>query len=630
MPYGYHGKILHVDLANAELEVEEPGEGFYRKYVGGSSMGAYYLLEHTPPGADPLEPENTLSLMVSAVTGAAISGLSRVAATAKSPLSGLVGESAAGGFWPAELKFAGFDGIVIHGKTERPVYLWVHDGEAELRDGVHLWGKFTADVEDGIREELGDERIHVLQCGPAGEKGVRFSALINNANRANGRTGMGAVMASKNLKAVAVRGRNRPEMADPGTVKALAKWGGEHLSESGVAGMSRLGTAGMLVGQSFVGGLPTRNWDSGTFDEAESVGGERIAETILKERDTCYGCVVRCKPVVEIAEGPYRVDARYGGPEYESLGALGSYCCVSDLAAVARANQLCNMYGMDTISCGGTIAWAMDCFERGLLTLEDTGGIDLHFGNAEALVQIVEMIGEREGFGRILGEGSARAAQRLEVGMDLVVATKGQEYPAHMPQVKRSMALLYTVHPGGADHTILEHDPAYVGYPEKMVQLGLFNPQPANALNPEKVHYAVTMQQLLSFIDSACMCKFVYGPAWQLFDLDRMVAAVQAITGWNVTLWELMRVGERRLNMLRAFNAREGVGVEADVAPPKLFAPLQGGATDGVAVTPEEVAEAKALYYQMVGWDEDGRPTRAKLAELGLGWLAEELGLSTA
>jgi aldehyde:ferredoxin oxidoreductase len=304
---------------------------------------------------------------------------------------------------------------------------------------------------------------------------------------------------------------------------------------------------------------------------------------------------------------------------------LGSYCCVSDLAAVARANQLCNMYGMDTISCGGTIAWAMDCFEHGLLTLEDTGGIDLCFGNAEALVRLVEMIGEREGFGRVLGEGSARAAQRLEVGMDLVVATKGQEYPAHMPQVKRGLALLYTVHPGGADHTILEHDPAYVGYPDKMAQLSLLDPQPADALNPEKVHYAVTMQQLLSFIDSACMCKFVYGPAWQLFDLDQMVAAVRAITGWNVTLWELMRVGERRLNMLRAFNACEGVGAEADVAPPKLFAPLQGGATDGVAVTPEEVAEAKALYYRMVGWDEDGRPTRAKLVEMGLGWLAEEV-----
>ena len=631
MPYGYHAKILHVNLTAGEIDVEQPEELFYRKYVGGSSMGAYYLLQHTPPRADPLGPENTLSLMVSAITGAPISGQSRVAATAKSPLSGLVGESAAGGFWPAGLKFAGFDGIVFHGRAKRPVYLWVHDGEVELRDAAHLWNKFTADVEDGIREELGDERIHVLQCGPAGEKGVRFGALINNANRANGRAGMGAVMGSKNLKAVAVRGRNRPELADPKALHALAKWGAKHLLESGLAGMHRLGTAGSVVGQSMTGGFPTRNWSSGTFEGAEDIGGERIAETILKEHDTCFACVVRCKPVVEIAKGPYRVDPRYGGPEYETLGALGAYCGVSDLAAVARANQLCNMYGMDTISCGGTIAWAMDCFEQGLLTAEDTGGADrsgpsdLHFGNAEALVQMVEMIGKREGFGRILGEGSARAAQHLEVGADLVVAGKNQEYPAHMPQVKGGLGLLYVVNSGGADHTVLEHDTGWVGFADKMAALGFAEPQPAEVLNPQKVRYAVTMQRLLSFIDSACMCKFTFGPAWQLFDTAQMVDAVRAITGWNVSLWELMKVGERRVNMLRAFNAREGVGAEADTLPPKMLIPLEGGPTDGVAIDAAEFEAAKALYYQMMGWDEEGRPTRAKLEELDLGWLAGEL-----
>ena len=274
MTYGYHGKILHLDLAQLTTSIEEPDDGFYRKYVGGSAMGAYYLLKHTPPGADPLGSQNTLSLMVSAVTGAPVSGQSRVAATAKSPLTGLVGESAAGGFWPAELKFAGFDGIVIHGQAEGPLYLWVHDGEAELRDASHLWGRFTADVEDAIRKDLGDPRIHVLQCGPAAEKGVRFGALINNANRASARTGMGTVMASKNLRAVAVRGSGRPELAEPKALRALAKWGASHLAESGVAGFNRLGTAGMLVGQSVVGGLPTRNWVSGTFEGAEDIGGE--------------------------------------------------------------------------------------------------------------------------------------------------------------------------------------------------------------------------------------------------------------------------------------------------------------------------------------------------------------------
>lgn len=627
MSYGYHGKMLHIDLTQSRLEVEEPDETFYRKYMGGSSMGVYYLLKHTPPRADPLGSENTLSLMISPITGAPISGQSRVAATAKSPLSGLVGEAAGGGFWPARLKFAGFDGIVCHGKAERPVYLWVHDGEAELRDAAPLWGKFTADVEDAIREELGDNRVQVIQCGPAAEQGVRYSALVHNANRVNGRTGMGAVMASKNLKAVAVQGRDRPQIADPESLQALAKWGADHLEESGVAGLSLFGTASFTLGQSEAGGLPTRNWTSGTFEGAEAIGGHRMAETMRKKRETCFGCVIRCKSVVEVTEGPFLVDPRYGGPEYESIATLGSYCGVSDLAAVARANQLCNMYGMDTISCGATVAWAMDCFEQGLLTLEDTDGVKLRFGNAEALVQMVERIGKREGFGRILGEGSARAAQHLEVGRDLVVAVKNQELPAHMPQVKRGMALLYAVNPGGADHTVLEHDTGWLGYPKLMAGFGLLEPQPANVLNAQKVRYLLYMQQLLSFIDSACMCKFAFGPAWQLYNQDQMVETVRAVTGWNVSLWELMKIGERRVNMLRAFNTREGVGSERDTVPPKLLIPLQGGASDGTAVAAEEVEAAKALYYEMAGWDEEGHPTRAKLEELALGWLADELGL---
>jgi aldehyde:ferredoxin oxidoreductase len=610
-----------------KVKVEEPEETFYRKYMGGSAMGAYYLLKHTPPGADPLGPDNTLSLMAGVVTGAPFSGQSRVCATAKSPVTGLVGDSQAGGFWPAELKAAGFDGIVIHGQAERPVYLWVHGGEAELRDATHLWGQFTADVEDAIRAELGDRRVQVLQCGPAAEKGVRFGALINNANRANGRTGMGTVMASKNLKAVAVRGRNRPELAAPDAVKALAKWGVDHFEESDIYGMGVFGTAEVVLPQNKAGGLPTRNWSSGFFEEAEAISGERMAETILKERDTCFGCVVRCKRVVEVSEGPFRVDPRYGGPEYETISTMGSYCGVSDLVAIARANQLCNMYGMDTISCGAIIAWAMDCFERGLLTLDDTDGIELRFGNAEALVEMVERIGQRQGFGRVLGEGSARAAEILGVGRDLVVAVKNHELPAHMPQVKRSLALIYAVNPFGADHESHEHDPSYRAYPERMAELDLLDPQPSKVLNAEKVRYALYTQYMYSLLDSLSVCQFVWGPAWHLYGPSQLVEAVRAVTGWNVSLWELMKVGERRLNLLRAFNAREGVGAEADTVPPKLLIPLEGGKSNGLAVTAEEVEAAKAIYYGMAGWDENGRPTPAKLEELALGWVADELKL---
>ena len=438
MHYGYHGKILHVYLSEGRLEVEEPPESFYRTYFGGSALGAYYLIKNTPPDAEAFSPENTLVLALSVLTGAPISGQSRLTAVAKSPLTGAVGDSQCGGFFPAELKFAGYDAIVLYGKAPEPVYLSIINGQAELHAADHLWGRDTGEVDEQLKSELGDEKVQVLQTGIAGENGVRYAALINMANRANGRTGMGAVMGSKNIKAVAVRGKDRPKIADPKGLNQLARWGAKAFPDSDVYGLGLLGTAEIVGYQNKVGGLPTRNWESGSFEGWKALDGKTMARTILKERDTCYACTVRCKRVVEITEGPYLVDERYGGPEYETLATFGSYCGIDNLAAVAYANQLCNQYGMDTISCGATIAWAMDCYERGLIDSGDTGGLELRFGNAEAMTQLVEQIARRQGFGDLLAEGSAHAAESIGGGtQDLVVAAKKQEFPAHMPQVKR-------------------------------------------------------------------------------------------------------------------------------------------------------------------------------------------------
>ncbi len=622
MSYGYHGKILHVYLDDERLEIEEPPEAFYRTYMGGSAFGAYYLLKHTPKNAAPLGPENTLTLALGVLTGAPISGQSRLTAVAKSPSSGGIGDSQSGGFFPAEMKFAGFDAAVVHGRAERPLYLWLHDGQAELRPAEHLWGKTTGVVEDILKNELGDEKVQILQTGIAGENGVRYAAMISMATRANGRTGMGAVMASKNLKAVVVRGKKRPAIADKKGLNEHARWGAKNFPESDIWGMGLYGTAEVVDSQNEGGGLPTRNWASGAFEGWQALDGKTMANTILTGRETCYACTVRCKRVVEVADGEHPVEPRYGGPEYETVSTFGSYCGVDDLKAVAYANQLCNMYGLDTISCGATIAWAMDCFERGLLTTADTDGLELRFGNAEAMLALVGKIARREGFGDLLAEGSARAAQKIGRGAEeLVVAVKNQELPAHMPQVKRSLGLIYAVNPFGADHQSSEHDPSYNWYPERMAEIGLTDPQPNDVLNEEKIRFALTTQYLYSALDSVNMCQFVFGPSWHLYSTNQLVEAVRLVTGWDVDVDELLRVGERRLNLLRAFNAREGFTRADDKLPRKMFQPLKGGPTDGVALTEEEIETAKDMYYRMAGWDENGVPTRGKLAELGLEWV---------
>jgi aldehyde:ferredoxin oxidoreductase len=522
------------------------------------------------------------------------------------------------------------------------VYLWINEGSYELRDAAHLWGKITGEAEASIKEELGDDKIEVLQVGPAGENGVRFAGIFSMSNRANGRTGMGAVMGSKNLKAVAVRGKKRPTAANKAGLNELAKWGAANLDDSDIAGLAKYGTAETTGANQTSGTLPTYNFNSGVFDGWEAIDGTTMYDTILRGaaegkqdrlgRDTCYACTVRCKRVVEITEGKYKVDPHYGGPEYETTSTFGNYCAIDDLPAIAKANELCNKYGMDSISCGATISWAFEAFNEGKLSLEDTDGLDLSWGNAESMVNLVEKIANREGFGDVLAEGSERAAKKIGRGTEAYLITfKGQEAPAHMPRVKRSLAVIYATNPFGADHQSSEHDPAFEDdfefYEDRMAVLGFSEGVSPRSLNKEKVRFAMTSQWLYSALDSLNLCQFVYGPAWQLYGPDDMVKLVHAVTGWeDVTFDELQRVGERRVNMMRAFNAREGIDRKNDVIPEKLFKPLKGGASDGWVLDRDEVESALDTYFELSGWDvETGVPTRIKLEELDLDWVAEHL-----
>jgi len=645
MAYGYAGKILHVDLTRGVLTIEEPPEAFYRKYLGGSAMGLHYILKEMPAGADPLGPENVLTLMLGVTTGAAISGQSRVNANAKSPISGGIGDSQGGGFFPAEMKFSGFDGIVIKGKSQNPVYLSMIQGQPELRDASHLVGKITGEVESILKEEIGDDKIEILQHGPAAEKGVLFSSLVSMSNRNNGRTGMGLVMASKNLKAVVVRGTHKPKLADPKALTALNRLGPKWMPENpDMDGLGKYGTASVVMPQNAFGTLPTRNYNEAQFEGAEPISGEVMYDTVLRGvtegkhdklgRDTCYACVVRCKRIVEIAERPYKVDPHYGGPEYETLGTFGSYCGIDNLAAVSLANQICNQHGVDTIACGASIAFAMECFEKGIIGTEQTGGLDLRFGNTEAMLAALELIVNNEGeLGRALSQGSERAAKLWGIGADeCLITVKGAEAPAHMPQAKRSLGLIYAVNPFGADHQSSEHDWMYEDgmatdlYLERLELLGLNDPQPEMNLGPEKVRFAYLTEVFFSMLDSVELCQFVWGPGWTLYGPAEVVELVRSVTGWEMSVNELMTVGARRLNLMRTFNAREGLSRKDDKLPKKFFKALQGeGPTAGIALDETEFTAALDEYYRLAGWTADGIPTAGVLEKLDLAWAAEYL-----
>jgi aldehyde:ferredoxin oxidoreductase len=533
------------------------------------------------------------------------------------------------------------------------VYLWINKGEAELRDASRLWGETTLEVEAALRTELEDDRIEVLQIGPAGEKKVRFAAIMSMSTRAHGRTGMGAVMGSKMLKAIAVRGgKKKLPMADPEALRSIVQRAVPLVrADEDVWELAKYGTIGILEGQSAVGGLPTRNYQSGSFgfDAAKKIGGERLYNELLRGvdednqlklgRETCYSCAVRCKRVVKDEWMDIALNPESGGPEYETAAMFGSDCGIDDLHAIAYANQLCNQYGVDTIAAGGTMAFAIDCFERGLITAEDTGGIELKWGDAEAMIAMLQKTLIREGIGDILAEGSAAAAAMIGNGAeDLSITVKGAELPAHMPQVKPTLGVIYAVNPFGADHQSSEHDGAYTpgtitGSPEKygkrMADLGLTDPQPADSLNEEKVRYALTTQYAYSAADTATVCQFVFGPGWALLGMDDLAAVVTAVTGMETTVDDLLMYGRRRINMLRAFNAREGITRDQDTLPKRLYdEPLQDGASAGSTVDRARNDEAIETYYRLAGWDpETGNPPRETLEELDLGWVADELGV---
>ena len=619
MPYGYLGRILRVNLSKDKLSIEYPDEIFYRRYLGGEGFVAYYLLKELKPGIDPLGPENKLIFAAGPVTGVPIAGNSRNSIGAKSPLTGGFGESEVGGYWGAELKHAGFDAVIIEGKASSPVYLWIHNGEAEIRDASHIWGLETGDAQRVIREELNDNLVRVALIGPGGENLVRYACIMVDLKDAAGRTGMGAVMGSKNLKAVAVRGSGRIEVSDKRILTELSK----HLIQK-VKDMRlcEYGTGSLFEEYAASGNLPIRNFRDGEFQNAAALSAKNVKATVRVGMEGCYACPIRCKKIVKIDE-PFTVDPAYGGPEYEALASLGSNCGVDDLKAVCKANEICNRFSIDVISAGVSIAFAMECYENGLISDKETGGLKLKFGNAEALVRMVEMIGRREGLGDLLAEGVKRASEKIGKDSErFAMHVKGQEIPMHEPRFKKALGVGYAVSPTGADHMHNFHDTFLTPNSQELsvlAELGILEPIPLEKLCPGKIRaliYAVDWRVLDNCL---LLCSFV---PW---DYVQKTSIVRAVTGWNTTAWELMKTGERITTMARVFNIREGFGRKDDWLPERFFNPRISGVLSDTAIDPEEFREAIDTYYKMMGWDENGVPTREKLEELDIGWVVSLL-----
>ena len=612
--YGSHGKILRVDLAKARVSQEAIPQDLFDKYLAGAALASHYLYREVPKGADPLGAENKLIAMTGSLTGTIAPSTGRFAWVFKSPLTDIWAQSNSAGFWGVDFKKTGFDGIIFEGVSPDPVYLVVEEDKAELRSAEHLWGKSVSETTKLIKEELGD-KYAVVCIGQAGENLVRYASIMNDLHRAAGRCGGGAVMGSKRLKAVAVYGKKRVPMADPTAFSSESKKQFELLDQSMVkVALESFGTNTVIDMVHAKGGFPTRNWQSGVFPDLEEINAQALTEKVLVEPKGCFACPLRCARVTVIRKGKYK-GAGGEGPEYESVGTFGGQCAVKDMEAITMAHYLCNDYGMDTVSAGSSIAFAMECYEKGILTRADTDGLDLTFGNAEVMVELVHKIGKREGFGNFLAEGTKRMAQKLGRGTEkFAMHVKGLELPAYDSRAVQITGLAYAVANRGGDHiTAYIQGPTFLDIPFLVIPDSKIN-DPMVA-DPSEVHVLVDLENMLTALDTFGACKFM----GLCVASEEWVKLVEHCLGRRFTYDDMMNLGETAVNLARVFNVREGVTRADDTLPPRLLEePLPDGPAQGKVN--ENLDQMLDKYYELRGWDKaTGKPTPEKLRELGLG-----------
>ncbi len=610
---GYTGKLLRVNLSNGKISVEALNMEWACKYLGCQGLGVKYLYEELAPGIDPLGPDSKIVLLTGPLTGTIAPCSPKYTLIFKSPLTHILYDSTAGGYFGPELKFAGYDGIIIEGKAPKPVYLLIRDERVEIQDAGQIWGKDVFSTTDMIKEWWGED-LRVVTIGPAGENLVKFACAITEYSRANGRGGGGAVFGAKNLKAIGVKGSGSVSVAHP---KALFEDSKRLMIVSLVENPEQVvftgwkggaGTISIMDWTNGYGCLPTRNFSAGTFEGKEKIDGKAVRK-ITKKDKACFSCPMGCSHHIKIEEGEYK-GLEVGSLEYESVTMLGSNCGIDDLPAITKMDEICNNLGMDTISAGNVIAWAMDCYERGLFTKKETDRLPLDFGNKESAVLLLEKISRREGIGDILAEGVARASRKVGKGSEVfAMHVKGLEIPAYDPRVAIGMGLAYAISPPGATHTR--------AFPISGALFGGWwigaEPVKLDPRRPENfAQVCVQQQHWQAYRFSTGHCDFgLLEPPWGLPQL------LKDCTGWpEVTDWQ--KIGERIINIYRLFSIREGITRKDDTLPPAFFKNPISGPVEGAVISPEDFEFMLNDYYNLRGWDSEGRPTPEKLKELDI------------
>lgn len=603
---GYAGRILHIDLSSGKIWTEPLKEELARKYVGGIGLGMRLLLDHSKPGVDPFSPENPLVLTTGPLSGTMVpTGGNGHAFVSKSPQTFAMGEAKAHGHFGTAMKRAGYDAIIFYGKTEKPVYLWVDDDAVQIMDAKYLWGKSPAETERVIREELKDHYIRVASIGVAGEKLVRFASVMNDGTRAAGRTGMGAVMGSKNLKAIAIRGSKDIKVANQERLLELVKIQHERMKGPAARKYRTLGTAENVLVLNALGAMPTRNFTQATFEDADKISGEYLNERFVAKIIGCSSCAMRCEHIALVPEGPFKGTTTR--VEYEPLWANGPNCGIGNLDAIIKSLDLTNYYGVDGISIGGVIGFAMDLYEHGVIKKEDVG-LDLRFGNYEAAHEMMKRISLREGLGDVLAEGVKLAAEKIGNGAEkYAVHIKGVEMTGYDIRGLKTAALGFAVSFRGADHN----------------RHGAYGPDVAGKVNRFKAEkgrgkLVKETEDLYTIIDSLIVCKFSRGTYFEGF--KDLAALYSAVTGIEMTPEELRLAGERINNLGRLFNVREGLSRKDDSMPWKIMnVPIPDeGVAKGNCVSQEDLALLLDDYYEVRGWTEEGIPKIEKLNELGM------------